>query len=89
MPGGIRSIGERAFGSCKNLESIKLPDGVAAIGGGAFEDCRRLKHIRIPDSVMFIGEGAFDSCEKITICAPVGSYAERYAKENKIPFVAE
>jgi hypothetical protein len=28
-------------------------------------------------------------CRKLTIYAPAGSYAEQYAKENNIPFVAE
>ena len=30
-----------------------------------------------------------DNCDNFTIHAPAGSYAEQYAKENNIPFVAE
>ena len=32
---------------------------------------------------------AFVDCPNLTIHAPAGSYAEQYAKENHIPFVAE
>ena len=54
-----------------------------------FYDCKKLKKISIPASVSQIGARAFDGCEKLTVYAPVGSYAEQYAKENNIPFVAE
>ncbi len=36
-----------------------------------------------------IGTDAFKDCHKLTIHAPAGSYAEQYAKENNIPYVAE
>ena len=45
--------------------------------------------MNIPESVIEIGEGAFAGCGSLTIHAPAGSYAEQYAKENNIPFVAE
>jgi hypothetical protein len=48
-----------------------------------------LKNIFIPSSVTAIGAEAFLGCFNVTIHAPVGSYAEQYAKENNIPFVAE
>jgi hypothetical protein len=38
---------------------------------------------------MNISYGALDYCPNLTIHAPAGSYAEAYAKENNIPFVAE
>jgi hypothetical protein len=39
--------------------------------------------------VTFIGWGALNTVGNTTIYAPAGSYAETYAKENNIPFVAE
>ena len=62
---------------------------VVTIGGGAFERHSEITDITIPASVTTIAWFAFDGCTNMTIHAPAGSYAEQYAKENKIPFVAE
>jgi hypothetical protein len=62
---------------------------VTKIGNCAFEDCTNLESITIPDSVTSIGKYAFAFCYCFTIHAPAGSYADAYAKENNIPFVAE
>ena len=50
--------------------------------------CIRLTSITIPDSVTSIGKYVFHYCDRLTIYGVKGSYAETYAKENKIPFVA-
>ena len=61
-----------------------IPDGVISIGERAFEDCPMLNEVVIPNSVTSIGEHAFDGCRYISIRVHKGSYAEEYAKENKI-----
>ena len=71
------------------MSSITIPDSVTSIGERAFWSCDRLTSITIPSSVTSIGEYALCGCEKLTIHAPAGSYAEQYAKENNIPYVAE
>lgn len=57
----VRSIGERAFLECRNLNGdLTLPDSVQTIGAGAFQGCEKLSgDLTIPDSVVEIGEGAF------------------------------
>ena len=67
---------------------VVIPDGVTKIGDCAFFACQNLTNAYIPDSVTKIGESAFAFCKKLTLCAPAGSYAETYAKENGIPFHA-
>ena len=89
IPDGVTSIGDCAFEGCSNLTSITIPDGVTSIGDCAFYECKKLTSITIPDGVTSIGYSAFYGCKKLTIHAPAGSYAEQYAKENNIPFVAE
>ena len=89
IPGNIACVEERAFYNCLKLLKVILEDGVVSIGKEAFMYNFRLESIRIPDSVERIGEDAFYMCNKLTIHAPAGSYAEIYAKENNIPFVAE
>ena len=89
IPDSVTSIGNFAFIECTNLTTITIPDSVTSIGDGAFSWCENLTSITIPDSVTSIGDLAFDGCENLAIHALKGSYAEQYAKENEINFVAE
>lgn len=63
--------------SLKNLPLIRQ----------SFKCC--VKNVIIPDSVTFIDQHAFWGSTNLTIHASAGSYAEQYAKENNITFVAE
>ena len=84
-----------------NIESVVIPDGVTTIPNDFIVDCENFKSITIPVSVTSIGKSAFGTSEyngedfvtipinTFTIHAPAGSYAEKYAKENNIPFEAE
>ena len=89
IPTGVSSIGDWAFSYCNALSSVAVPDGVVSIGSYAFYHCDKLVNIVLPASVKRIDYGAFAECPNLTIHAPAGSYAEKYAKENNIPFVAE
>jgi hypothetical protein len=85
---GVTSIGDYAFLRCTSLQSITIPDSVTSITWGVFRGCESLQSVTIPDSVTNISEGAFRSCPNLSIYAPAGSYAERYAKEKNINFQA-
>ena len=89
IPTGAASIGDRAFPFHIELTGVTIPDSVTQIGEFAFWGCKNLTNVTIPLSVSSIGEGAFLNCSNLTIHAPAGSYAEQYAKENSIRFVAE
>ena len=52
----------------------------------AFTD---IKDLKLHAEVLSISEAAFVGCVGLTLHAPAGSYAESYAKEHNIPFVAE
>ena len=98
----VSTIGEEAFSprgkhwrdaefvrTCENLTCVTLGANIKEIDYSAFAGCKNLKTIYIPKSVKKINVVAFFNCETLSIHAPVGSYAETYAKENNIPFVAE
>ncbi len=58
------------------------------------EKLNEINRVILPEGIEAIDDNAFYDEEdgllsKVTIHAPAGSYAEQYAKENNIPFVAE
>ena len=89
VPNSVNSIDYRAFCNCSGLISVILPNSVTRIEEEAFGNCSNLASISIPNSMTIIVYGAFDGCSNLTIYAETGSYAEAYAKNNNIPFVAE
>ena len=66
IPGGISSIGVRAFEKCANLKSVTIPESLSYIGIYAFKECESLESITIPDSVTTIGRWAFEDCSSLT-----------------------
>ena len=90
IEGGLVDLFWKAFEKNKTLECLTIREGVTTIGYGVARGCKALKIVRIPASVIQIGENSFIECSsELTIYAPAGSYAETYAEENNIPFVAE
>ena len=70
-----------------NGGDVVIPRNVTSIDAFAFYGLDSLRSITIPASVTSIGYMAFCDCyESLTICAPRGSYAEKYAKKNNFPF---
>ena len=62
----VTSIGNAAFSSCNELNSVVIPNSVTAIGNNAFENCSSLISLTIPNSVSSIGAFAFSSCSGLT-----------------------
>ena len=89
FPASLREVGEYAFHGCAALEEIAFPPGLRTLGDRAFYGCRGLRRARLPGSLSAIGEDAFRRCPELIIRAPAGSFAERYAKDCRIPFEAE
>ena len=90
LPEGITEIRPAAFDCAMNTE-IFFPSTVKSLPKDLFCAVENLT-LHIPASVIEIAdELEFDSGEPAfkAIHAPAGSYAEQYAKEHSIPFVAK
>lgn len=84
----VTSIGSETFAGCAKLTSIIIPDGVKSIGFYTFYHCYSLKMIVIPYSVTNIDNNAFEMYNSPIFYGYSDSYAQNYAKENSISFVA-
>ena len=84
---GIVDIGEHAFAYCDSLQNITFPQSVVKIGHSAF-CCFDLKSITFLNKATEIASDAFRRNEHLVILSAQGSTAEKYAKENDIPFEA-
>ena len=90
ISGNVKVIEDCAF-QISGLKQVELEEGVEEIGADAFGYLSATgATVHIPSSVREIGVDAFYSnMGTTTLYVKVGSYAETYAKENNIPFVAE
>lgn len=90
----LKSLGEwvvqrgRLVGYYGPGGNIEIPEQVKIIESCIFEGRSDLTSITLPPSIKAIAMCAFEDCEKLTIHAPAGSFAEEYAKKNKIKFEA-
>ena len=57
----IFSIGDGAFGECRNLHNLIMPSAIK-IGDGAFRGCTLLEHLVLPENLAELGSNAFYQC---------------------------
>ena len=89
IPNSIEIIGWNVFDGT-SIEEISIPENVIGIGMFSFANCKNLKKVTFcGNNCSEIDETAFKNSLDVVIHAPAGSFAEIYAKENNIPFVAE
>lgn len=74
----------------ENITSVTIQSGIIRIGKSAFRGCRELQVVTIPETVKVISAYAFLHCStSLTIHAPEGSFAAKYAKNHGISLVTE
>lgn len=84
----ISEIKGQTFQNCTSLTEFTVPDSVNTISDFAFSGCTSLAKVVIPKAVKNIAPNAFSKCDNLTIYGYSNSYAETYAEENGINFVA-
>ena len=87
VPDKVKTICEAAFWTDTSLQTLIIPDGATTLSAFSIL-AESIKDVYIPSSVTAL-KNCFGWYLRPTIHAPAGSYAEQYAKEQKIPFVAE
>ncbi len=81
---GVTSVGDNAFLSCVNTESITIAESVMRIGLNAFSHCDKLTSVVIPEGVKSIESGAFIDCDMLSELTlfngieSIGDYAFAY-----------
>ena len=87
---GVTRIDNYAFSNCDSLTTVTFQEGATSISfsfdDDTFSFCHLLKNISIPASVTRIASGVFYGIP-VTIHTPAGSYAEKYARRNRIPVI--
>lgn len=82
----ITAIEKEAFSGFDCLKKVVIPNGICEIKDDAFKDSKNITEIYIAPSVNKIAKTAFDGIDNLTIYAEKGSYAEKFAVENKINY---
>ena len=88
IPNSVTSIGYHAFCECYSLNSLFIQNSVTSIGRSAFSGCTNLTYAFIPASVTSINRNTFSYCPNLTIYGYANTYAQSFAAEQSIPFVA-
>ena len=90
IPKNIDIIDAFVFKNCREFRHIVIPDKVKKIGFSAFVACTNLEYLFVPESVkecqINITSHPFEASEKLTIYTPAGSYMQKFAEENNIPY---
>lgn len=63
IPEKIRTLKEKAFGSCGSLKIVIIPSTIQTIGSNCFNGCQKLESVTIRSNSL--GEGMFASCFKL------------------------
>ena len=61
----VTTIGENAFNSCGNVNSVVISEGVQTIETSAFMQCYNMTWVELPSSITTIGYWAFSYCNNL------------------------
>ena len=89
IPESVKSIGDKAFRSCKNLKAVNIPSKISEIPNFAFQNCSSLQYIELPEGLITIGQYAFSDSGLSEVKFPstlkiIGYYAFQCTKVESI-----
>lgn len=69
----LKEIGDCAFGSCRNLQTINIPSSVTTIASNAFASCTGLQNVSFGRYMSDIPSRLFNDCTNLTNADSVNS----------------
>lgn len=85
----LTKLSDRAFASCNSLKEVTLPTSLTTIDSSdVFAKCTALSKVTIPNTTTSITQNIFRDNPNTTIYGTKGSYAQSFASQYGIPFVA-
>ena len=82
IPSSVKSIGAFVFDCSSALRYVGTTEGLESIGDCSFSRCSSLEDVNLPESLRYISSDAFWANGDITIHAPEGSYAAKFAASS-------
>ena len=73
LPTSLEYLGEQAFSSCPNLQSVTINHNVAEFGNYAFAYCDSLKNFYLSPEVTYIGKSTFINCDGLDVVRVPGT----------------
>ena len=86
--GTVETIASVAYNINDGVERVVVPACVRDVEEEAFYYCYNLREVVIEGKETELMFDAFPDSPNVTVYAPRGSYAEKYAREYCVPFVA-
>ncbi|MCD8119288.1 MAG: leucine-rich repeat domain-containing protein [Lachnospiraceae bacterium] len=87
FPNSVDELPDKICSGCTGLKKVTLHGQIRRIGSEAFFGCCNLEDIYVPKSVQDIGDEAFaQTHEKFLLMCDSGSYAEAYARKNRLKY---
>lgn len=65
IPKNVKQIGENAFKSCNNIESVTIKGEITSVASKTFYDCDALKQVVLPSTTQIINSSAFKNCDAL------------------------
>ena len=84
--GRINSVDIFAFSGCEKLKTVRFEKYLGSIEDEAFAGCDALVELLLPSNIKELSPYFFYGYKNIKLLCEKGSYIEKYAKENKIPY---
>lgn len=85
----ITTIPAYSMTNMGSVENVVIPKSVTSVSDKAFANDVNLKQVTLWNAVNKISDTAFSNCTSLKVLTEKDSYAEKFAKEHKIPVIYE
>ena len=80
----VKSIGKKAFLSCKALRKVILPESIDELEDWAFANSNSLEWVELPSSEVILGKGVFQGCKALKYIFTTNQYVSDSQEQQQI-----